>query len=104
MRKIQAAYLNDLISLGVSGFRIDAAMWMDPVNLITLFSSLKHKPYLVQEVSYSEGNPVTPQLYTGVRVRHPDAKAKTDPLLRSEMFMNFELVSPSRMPSSKVEA
>ncbi|KAL8283395.1 hypothetical protein RQP46_005805 [Phenoliferia psychrophenolica] len=66
VQKIQTAYLNDLISMGVSGFRVDAAMWMDPTDLKTLFSSLTEYPYLAQEVSWSEGNPVTPQLYTDV--------------------------------------
>lgn len=52
--------------MGVSGFRVDAAMWMPPDDLKIIFSSLTEAPYVVQEVSYREGNPVTPQLYTEV--------------------------------------
>ncbi|KAJ7070053.1 glycoside hydrolase superfamily [Mycena amicta] len=45
------AYLNDLLSLGVAGFRVDAARHMDPANLKTIFSQLNGSPYITQEVS-----------------------------------------------------
>ncbi|KAJ7465268.1 glycoside hydrolase superfamily [Mycena latifolia] len=45
-----AAYLKDLVSLGVSGFRVDAAKHMEPADLATIFSSLDASPYFTQEV------------------------------------------------------
>ncbi|KAJ7808881.1 alpha-amylase [Mycena olivaceomarginata] len=44
------AYLNDLLSLGVAGFRVDAAKHMEPTVLSTIFSKLNGSPYITQEV------------------------------------------------------
>ena len=60
-------YLNNLISFGVAGFRIDAAKHMWPVDLRTIFSALNNlptakgfapntKPFIFQEVDGSRGN------------------------------------------------
>ncbi|KAJ7163236.1 alpha-amylase [Mycena filopes] len=57
------AYLNDLLSLGVAGFRIDAAKHMDPDVLHTMFSQLSRVTYITQEVS--DGGESNPSQYIG---------------------------------------
>jgi len=45
-----AGYLNDLISLGVDGFRIDAAKHMPVSDLQAIFGQLNGSPYIFHEV------------------------------------------------------
>src|SRR6266545_6514748 len=45
-----AAYLNDLLSLGVDGFRIDAAKHMPATDIAAIESRLSRPAYVVQEV------------------------------------------------------
>lgn len=45
-----AGYLNDLLGLGVAGFRFDAAKHMPPADLAAILKLLDRKPYVVQEV------------------------------------------------------
>ena len=54
-----AAYMNDLTSLGVSGFRIDAAKHMDTNELHTILGKLTGTPYIYQEVIDQGGEPIT---------------------------------------------
>jgi alpha-amylase len=56
------AYLQDLRSLGVDGFRVDAAKHMPAGDIGAIMSGM---PYLYQEVIYGPGEPVTPDEYTG---------------------------------------
>ena len=60
-------YLNNLISFGVAGFRIDAAKHMWPVDLQAIFNALNNlpttkgfapntKPFIFQEVDGTGGN------------------------------------------------
>ncbi|KAI9433229.1 glycoside hydrolase [Lactarius indigo] len=60
-----ANYTNNLISLGVDGLRLDAAMHMNPSDIADILSRLTSKPYVTQEVIWGEGQPVTPNLYKG---------------------------------------
>ncbi|XP_075978454.1 alpha-amylase-like [Anticarsia gemmatalis] len=68
-------YLNKLISLGVAGFRVDAAKHMWPEDLEAIFDSVNDlnttfgfqphsRPYIYQEVS--RGGVVTPFNYTSI--------------------------------------
>lgn len=59
-----AAYLNDLTSLGVAGFRIDAAKHMPPADVANIVSRLAGTPYIYQEVIRGNNEPVTPEQYT----------------------------------------
>ena len=54
-------YLNDLISMGVAGFRVDAVKHMWPVDMNAIFSSVNDlstekgfpngtRPFIIQEV------------------------------------------------------
>lgn len=56
-----AGYLNDLLSIGVDGFRIDAAKHIPPADLAAIESRLSRSAYIYQEVS--AGGAVTPGQY-----------------------------------------
>ncbi|MEL7977324.1 alpha-amylase family protein [Isoptericola sp. F-RaC21] len=61
-----AGYLNDLIDLGVQGFRIDAAKHMPAEDLAAIKSRLSNPDiYWVQEVIGAAGEPVQPAEYVG---------------------------------------
>jgi alpha-amylase len=60
-----AGYLNDLLSLGVDGFRMDASKHMPAADIAAIKARLSRSAYLVQEVIYGAGEPVQPTEYTG---------------------------------------
>ncbi|WP_327367011.1 alpha-amylase [Streptomyces sp. NBC_01217] len=61
-----AAYLDDLLSLGVDGFRVDAAKHMPAADLANIKSRLRNPGvYWKQEVIYGSGEAVQPTEYTG---------------------------------------
>ncbi|MET9813925.1 alpha-amylase family protein [Streptomyces sp. NPDC006355] len=61
-----AGYMNDLLSLGVDGFRIDAAKHMDAADLANIKSRLSNPSvYWKQEVIHGAGEAVQPTEYTG---------------------------------------
>ncbi|KAJ6500680.1 alpha-amylase [Mycena sanguinolenta] len=63
VRNIMAAYLNDLLSLGVAGFRIDAAKHMSPNDIAAIRAMLKFPYYDTQEVIYGANEAVQPSQY-----------------------------------------
>ncbi|MFF1557025.1 carbohydrate-binding module family 20 domain-containing protein [Streptomyces sp. NPDC058279] len=61
-----AGYLNDLLSLGVDGFRIDAAKHMPAADLANIKSRLTNpNAYWKQEAIYGAGEAVSPTEYLG---------------------------------------
>ncbi|WP_030671064.1 alpha-amylase [Streptomyces cellulosae] len=61
-----AGYLNDLLTLGVDGFRIDAAKHIDTADLADIKSRLTNpNAYWKQEVIHGSGEAVQPTEYTG---------------------------------------
>ncbi|MEU1086482.1 carbohydrate-binding module family 20 domain-containing protein [Streptomyces sp. NPDC005892] len=61
-----AGYLNDLLSLGVDGFRIDAAKHTPAADLANIKSRLSNPGvYWKQEAIYGAGEAVQPSEYTG---------------------------------------
>ncbi|MEU8701687.1 carbohydrate-binding module family 20 domain-containing protein [Streptomyces sp. NPDC048680] len=61
-----AGYLNDLLSLGVDGFRIDAAKHIPEDDLANIKSRLSNSgAYWKQEAIYGAGEAVSPDEYTG---------------------------------------
>jgi len=65
VRGILANHANDLLNLGVDGFRIDAAKHVPVGDLQAIFSRLSRKPsYVTQEIYYGGGGGVTPGEYT----------------------------------------
>ncbi|MFF9766368.1 alpha-amylase family protein [Streptomyces sp. NPDC014636] len=66
VRKTVAGYLNDLLALGVDGFRIDAAKHIPAEDLAAVKSRLTSPSvYWKQEVIYGAGEAVQPSEYTG---------------------------------------
>lgn len=61
-----AGYLNDLLSLGVDGFRLDASKHMPAADIAAIKGKLSRSAYLVQEVIYGAGEPIQPTEYTGI--------------------------------------
>jgi alpha-amylase len=67
VRQEIADFLNDLISLGVRGFRVDAAKHISANDLAAIKSKISDQSvYIVQEVIGSSGEPVQPSEYTGI--------------------------------------
>jgi alpha-amylase len=60
-----AAYLNDLISLGVAGFRVDAAKHIPAADLANILSRVPGNRYVYQEVIDLGGEPITAGEYFG---------------------------------------
>lgn len=58
-----AAYMNDLLSLGVAGFRIDAAKHIASADIAAIKSRLNGNPYIFQEVIEGANEPVTASEY-----------------------------------------
>ncbi|UCM91725.1 carbohydrate-binding module family 20 domain-containing protein [Streptomyces marincola] len=66
VRQRIADYLNDLLSLGVAGFRIDAAKHMSAADLAAIRSRMSDPgAYWKQEVIHGAGEAVQPEEYTG---------------------------------------
>lgn len=61
-----AGYLNDLTSLGVAGFRFDAAKHMPAGDIAAIKSKLVGNPYIFQEVIGAPGEPIQPSEYTHI--------------------------------------
>lgn len=61
-----ADYMNDLIGMGVAGFRIDAAKHMSANDINGIKSRLNGNPYIFQEVIGAGGEPVQPSDYTWI--------------------------------------
>lgn len=59
-----AAYMNDLSSLGVAGFRLDASKHMPAADISNIVGRLTGAPYIYQEVIGAAGEPVQPSQYT----------------------------------------
>lgn len=53
-----AAYLNDLVGLGVAGFRIDAAKHVSPEDIAGILQRLDGEPHIYQEVIDRGGEPI----------------------------------------------
>jgi len=66
VRSTIAGYLNRMISMGVDGFRIDAAKHIAATDLAAIKAKLTNPGvYWVQEVIYGSGEAVQPGEYTG---------------------------------------
>ncbi|QRV78353.1 alpha-amylase [Ceratobasidium sp. AG-Ba] len=58
-----AAYANDLISLGVTGLRLDASKHIASADISNILSRLTKPVYITQEVIYGDGEQVSPTEY-----------------------------------------
>ncbi|GAA4941915.1 hypothetical protein GCM10023238_04600 [Streptomyces heliomycini] len=67
VRKTIAGYLNDLLSLGADGFRVDAAKHIPPGDLANIKGRLSNPGvYWKQETIGAPGEAVQPGQYTGI--------------------------------------
>lgn len=64
VRATIGAYLDDLLSLGVAGFRIDAAKHMDAADVEAIVAALPEGTRIMSEVIRGGGEPVQPEEYT----------------------------------------
>lgn len=58
-----AGYLDDLLHVGVTGFRVDAAKHMAADDVVNILGRLSAVPYVVHEVIGSPGEPIQPREY-----------------------------------------
>lgn len=65
VRATEVAYLKDLISLGVDGFRIDAAKHMAASDVQAIVAQLPTGTGIVQEVIRGNAEPIQPEDYVG---------------------------------------
>ena len=63
VRQTLANYLNDLIAIGVKGFRLDASKHMSPTDINAITSRLNGNPYIFQEVIDLGGEAVSAYEY-----------------------------------------
>jgi alpha-amylase len=63
VRSTIAGYLNDLMSLGVDGFRIDAAKHIPADDIAAILTKVNGDPFIVQEVIRGDGEPIQPEQY-----------------------------------------
>lgn len=78
VRNRLAAYLNDLLSLGVAGFRIDAAKHIPAADLAAIKARLTNPDvYWVQEVIGAAGEPIQESEYVGTGDVHEFDYART---------------------------
>ncbi|NLE97204.1 MAG: alpha-amylase [Propionibacterium sp.] len=61
-----AGYLNDLVSLGVDGFRIDAAKHMHADDVAAIVERIDGEPVIISEVIRAGGEPIQPEDYLDV--------------------------------------
>lgn len=60
------AYLNDLVALGVDGFRVDAAKHLPAADLAAIVGPVTGDPYVYSEVIEDGGGAPTPEEYAGI--------------------------------------
>lgn len=60
------AYLNDLVSLGVDGFRVDAAKHMPAADLAAIVNPVTGDPYVFSEVIEGGSGEPGPEEYAGI--------------------------------------
>lgn len=82
-----AAYLDDLLSLGVAGFRLDAIKHMAAEDVAGILGKVDGKPFVVQEVIDRGGEPIKAQDYTstGRVTEFRYASALIDAFLRGKV-------------------
>ncbi|MBX6748831.1 MAG: alpha amylase C-terminal domain-containing protein [Micromonosporaceae bacterium] len=66
VRSKLVGYLNDLISLGVDGFRVDAAKHIPVADLEAIYSQLNGDPYIYHEVIEGGFGEISPSEYVGI--------------------------------------
>ncbi|GLI26171.1 hypothetical protein ARHIZOSPH14_04130 [Agromyces rhizosphaerae] len=101
VRTTLADYLNDLISLGVSGFRIDAAKHIPAADLEAIKSKLTDPDiFWVHEVIGASGEPVQPSEYLGSGDSHEFFYARELKSRFDGQITDLRLIGDGKLPSS----
>lgn len=79
-----AQYLNHLIDLGASGFRVDAVKHIPAKDIAAIVKKLKKPVYIMQELITSGGDPINVSDYTKVG----DVTAYAYPYMVGQIFKN----------------
>ena len=66
VRATIVGYLDDLLSMGVTGFRVDAAKHMAASDVEAIVDALPEGTRIISEVIRGGGEPVQPEEYTGI--------------------------------------
>jgi alpha-amylase len=89
------AYLNDLVSLGADGFRVDAAKHLPAADLAAIVDPVNGDPYVFSEVIEGGSGEPTPEEYAGIgdvtEFRYGDVVG--------DAFKNGSLANLSTLPS-----
>ena len=104
VRETIGAYLDDLLSLGVSGFRIDAAKHMAADDVAAIVGDLPEGTRVISEVIRGAGEPVQPEEYTGFGEVFEFSYARDlAPQLSSGVFADPELEGdrPLHVPADR---
>ena len=97
-----AGYLNDLLSLGVAGFRIDAAKHIPAADLAAIKAKLTNSSaYWVQEVIGASGEPVQPSEYVGVGDVHEFNYARTLKNAFNGQIASLKNIANGLLPSNQ---
>ncbi len=84
VRQKIADYMNDAISMGVMGFRIDAAKHIPASDIEAIKNKLNGNPYLFQEVIGAASEPVKPSEYAHIgQVTEFDFARRVGPAFRN---------------------
>lgn len=101
VRQKIADYLNDLIALGVDGFRIDAAKHIPASDLVAIKQKLSDPDiYWVQEVIGAPGEPIQPSEYLGSGDAHEFAYARALKSAFNGSIANLEHIQNGLLPSA----
>ncbi|MEV7971720.1 carbohydrate-binding module family 20 domain-containing protein [Cellulomonas sp. NPDC089187] len=102
VRGVIAGYLNDLIGLGVSGFRIDAAKHIPAADLAAIKAKLTDpNVYWVQEVIGAAGEPITEGEYVGTGDVHEFDYARTLKSRFDGQIAQLRTIGDGQLPSAQ---
>jgi alpha-amylase len=96
-----AAYLQDLLGLGVTGFRLDAAKHVPPEDIARILERVEGQPFIFQEVIDPGYEAIGAQAYLGNGwVTDFQYGKRLGPLFRSGRLADLKQFSPA-LPSQK---
>lgn len=97
-----AGYLNDLISLGVSGFRIDAAKHIPAADLAAIKARLTNPNiFWVHEVIGASGEPIQPSEYLGSGDSHEFFYARELKSRFDGQIKDLRTIGDNKLPSDR---
>ncbi len=103
VRSTLAAFLNDLISIGVRGFRIDAAKHVSPADTTAILAKVSSKPHIFQEFYNIPGEPfdVNQFLQNGDVIEGSFGYRLTAAFLRDKMITHVKDIEQGLIDSKR---